>query len=73
MSTVLDLSCAVYRKRRRENRETISIVKSQLIIYPYFGWLVTFRCVCDVIIAPRYASTAANKLCGKNCPDKIHY
>jgi len=26
------------------------------------GWLITFRCVCDVTIAPRVASTAANKL-----------
>ena len=25
--------------------ETISIVKPQLIIFPYFGWFVTFQCV----------------------------
>jgi len=73
LSTVPDLSCVVFRKRHRENRETISIVKPQLIICPYFGWLITFRCVCDVSIAPRIASTAANKLWWKNCPDKIHY
>jgi len=62
MSTVPDLSCVVFRKWHRENREIISIVKPQLIICPYFGWLITFRCVCDVKIAPRIASTAANKL-----------
>jgi len=28
--------------------------------------------VC-VTIAPRIASTGANKLRGRNCPDKIHY
>ena len=38
----------------------------------YFGWLITFRWVCDVTIAPRIASTVANKLCWRNCPDKIH-
>jgi len=73
LSTVPDLSCAVIRKRHRENRETNSVVKPQLIIFPYFGWLVAFRCVCDVTIAPRNASTAANKLPWRNCPDKIHY
>jgi len=29
--------------------------------------------VCDLIIAPTIASTAANKLRWRNCPDKIHY
>jgi len=62
LSTVPGLSCVVFRKRHRENRETISIVKPQLIICLYFGWLITFWCVCDVTIAPRIASTAANKL-----------
>jgi len=38
-------------------------VKLQLIICPYFGWLITFRCVCDVTIALWIASTAANELC----------
>jgi len=46
MSTVSDLSCVVFRKRHRENRETISIVKRQLTLGPYFGWLITIRCVC---------------------------
>jgi len=32
MPTVPDLSCVVFRKRHRENRETVSIVKPQLII-----------------------------------------
>ena len=73
LSTAPDLSCVVIRKRQRENRETISIVKRQLIICPYFGWFVTFRCVCDVTIAPKIASTAANKLRWRICPDKIHY
>jgi len=45
--TVPDLSCVVIRKRHRENRETMSIVKSQLIICPilagslHFGVCVT--------------------------------
>jgi len=51
----------------------MSIVKPQLTICPYFGWLITFRYVCDVTIAPRIASTLANKLPWRNCPDKIHY
>jgi len=51
----------------------MSIVKPQLTICPYFGWLITFRYVCDVTIAPRIASTVANKLPWRNCPDKIHY
>jgi len=71
--TAPDLSCVVIRKRHRENRETISIVKQQLIICPYFGWFIIFRCVCDVSIAPRIASTAANKLRWRICPDKIRY
>ena len=29
--------------------------------------------VCDVKIEPTIASTAANKLRSRNCPDKIHY
>jgi len=73
LSTAPDLSCVVIRKRRRENSETISIVKRQLMICPYFGWIVTFRCVCDFGIAPRIASTAANKLRWRICPDRIHY
>ena len=48
LSTVPDLSCVVIRKRHRESREAISIVKPELIIRPYFGWFITFRCVCDV-------------------------
>jgi len=61
-STVPDLIFVAIRMRHRENRETISIVKPQLIIFLYFDWLITFRCVCDVTIAPRIASTATNKL-----------
>jgi len=44
LSTVPDLNCVVIRKRLRENRETISIVKTQLIICLYSGWLITFMC-----------------------------
>jgi len=73
LSTAPDLSCVIIRKRHRESRESVSIVKPQLIIWPYIGWFVTFRCVCDVTIAPRIATTAANKLHWKNCPDKIYY
>jgi len=70
-----DLICVVIRERHRENRETVSTVIPQFIICPYFGWFwsVTFWCVCDVTIAPRIASPAANKLRWRNCPDKIHY
>jgi len=71
-STVPDLSCVVIRKRHRENRETRSAVKLQLIC-PYFGWFFTFRCVRDVKITPRTASTIANKLRWRICPDHIHY
>jgi len=73
LSTVPDLNCFVFRKRHRENGDTISIVLPQLIICLYFGWLIAFRCVRDAKIAPRIASTAANKLRLKNCPDKIHH
>jgi len=71
LSTVPDLSCVVFRKRHRENRETISIVQPQLL--PVFGWLITFPCVSDENIAPRISSTAANKLRWKKCSEKIHY
>ena len=71
--TAPDLSCVVIPKQLRERRETISIVKPQLIICPYFGWFVTFRCACDVSIEPTIAPTAANKLRWRICPDKIHY
>ena len=73
LSKALDLSCVVIRKQHRENRATIIIVKTQLIMCLYFGWLITFLCVRDAKIAPRIASIAANKLRWKNCPDKIHY
>ena len=43
------------------------------VICPYFGLIIAFRFVCDVTIAPRIASTVANKLCWRNCPDKCHY
>jgi len=45
LSSVPDLSCVKFRKRHRVNREIISIVKPQLIICPYFCWLITCRCV----------------------------
>jgi len=61
--TVPNLSCVVFRMGHRENRETISIVKPQFMICPFFGWLITFWCVRDAKIAPGIASTAANKLC----------
>jgi len=72
LSTAPDLSFVEIRKQHRKIA-TISIVKPQLIICPYFGWFVTFRCVCDVTTAPTIASTAANELRWRNCPDKIHY
>jgi len=62
LSKVRDLSYVIFRKQHKENRKTISIVKPQLIIHPYFGLIITFWCVCDVTIAPGIASTAANKL-----------
>ena len=43
------------------------------VICPYLGWIIAFRCVCDVTIAPRIASIAANTLFWRNCPDKCHY
>jgi len=72
LSTAPDLSCVVIRKQHRENRDSLYcwVTINNL---PYFGWFVTFRCVCDVTIAPRIASTVANKLRWRNCPDKIHY
>jgi len=73
LSPAPDLSCVVIRKRHRENRVTISIFKPQLIICLCFGWFVTFRCVCNVTIAPRIASTAANKLRWRNCSGKTYY
>jgi len=38
MTTVLDISCVVVRKRHRENRETISIVKAQLTLWRPLGF-----------------------------------
>ena len=70
LATGPDLSCVVIHKRHRENRETISIVKPQKFS-PYFAWLITFRCMCDVIIAPRIASKAANKFCWKNLSRQV--
>jgi len=60
MTLVVNLVRTV--SRHRENRQTISIVTPQLLICPYFDWLMTFRCVCDVTSATRIASTTANKL-----------
>jgi len=37
LSTAPELSCVVIRKQHWENRKTISIVKRQLMICPYFG------------------------------------
>ena len=49
LSTAPDLSCVVIRKRRGENKETISIVKRQLLISRiladslHFGVCVTLQ------------------------------
>jgi len=48
----------VIRKWHRENREIISIVKSQLINLPVF-WLAHYISVC-VTITPRIASKQIN-------------
>ena len=72
LSTAPDLCCVVTRTQHRENRGN-QYCYATINNLPYFGWFVTFRCVCDVTIAPRIASTAANKLRWRNCPDKIHY
>ena len=71
LSTVPELSCVVIRKQHRENRETITIVNQQYFFRILAGSL--HFGVCDVKISPRIASTAANKLHLRNCPDKIHY
>jgi len=57
-----NLCCVVVCKRHRKKRETISIVKPQLIKFAVY-WLAhdISVCVCDVTITPRIASTAANK------------
>jgi len=73
LSTVPDLSRVIFRKWHRENREKINIVKPKLIFWLYFGWLITFQCVCDAKITRRFLSTAGKKLHWKNCLDKIHY
>jgi len=59
--TVPALSSVVFRKRHRENKETISIVKATINNLPVF-WLIVFRFVREAKIAPRIASTAENKL-----------
>jgi len=72
LSTAPDLSFVEIRKQHRENRDNqycLATINNLL----YFGWFVTFRCVCDVPIAPTIASTAANKLRWRNCADNIHY
>jgi len=62
LSTEPDLSRVVIRKRQRENRETISIVKPQLINLPVF-WLIRYISVCEWRDnRTKVASTAANKL-----------
>jgi len=48
LSRAPDLSCVVNRKRHRENRETISIFKRQLMLtinFPVF-WLTRYISVC---------------------------
>jgi len=72
LSTAPDLSCVVICKQHRESRDN-QYCWVTINNLPYFGWFVTIRCVCDVTIAPRIASTAANELRWKNYPDKIHY
>jgi len=61
VSTVPDLSCVVICKQHRENRETISIAKQHNFSVFWLSHYISV-CVCDVTIAPRIASTAANKL-----------
>ena len=61
LSTLPDLNRVVFRKRRRENREAISIVKPQLPVF----WLAhyissVYVCACDVTIASKIASSAIN-------------
>jgi len=72
LSTAPDLRSIVIRKRHRENRDN-QYCQATINNLPYFGWFVAFRCVRDVTIAPRIASTVANKLRWRNYPDKIHY
>ena len=72
LSTAPDLSCVVIRKQHRENKDN-QYCWATINNLPYFGWFVSFRCVCDVTMAPRIASTATNKLRWRNCPDQIHY
>jgi len=43
LSSVLDLGCVVIRKRHRENRD--NQYYQATTICPYFGWLITSRCV----------------------------
>ena len=60
--TVPDLTCVVFRERHRETKRQSVLLKPQLIICLHFGWLIAFRFVREAKIAPRIASTAANKL-----------
>jgi len=47
LSTASDLSCVVIRKEHRENRDN-QYCYATINNLPYFGWFVTFRCVCDL-------------------------
>ena len=45
LSTAPDLSCVVICKQHRENRDN-QYCWATINNLPYFGWFVTFRCVC---------------------------
>jgi len=45
LSTAIDLSCVVIRNKHRENRDN-QYGQATINNLPYFGWFVTFPCVC---------------------------
>jgi len=45
LSTAPDLSCVVIRKRHRDIRDN-QYCSATINNLTYFGWFVTFRCVC---------------------------
>jgi len=46
LSTAPDQSCVIIRKRHRENRETVSIVKPQFFNNLPVFWLIRYISVC---------------------------
>jgi len=65
LSFVVILSCT-------GKKETMNIVKPQFALI--LAGSFTFRCVCVWREnRTKIASTAANKVHWRNCPDKIHY